>query len=120
MINAPQRRLVPLERALQVSTSAPSVLGNNNGNNEEFNPFKYNATPGQEDSGPKYTQYESGAGVRRIDIAEQARNTPEAMVQQQSLIQCTNKKKNQLKLMFQLKMQAMFLHLVKKNKKDLK
>jgi len=82
MVNAPQRRLVPLERTLQVSTQAPSILGNNNGNkNEEFNPFKYNAGDNNSDpNGPKYTSYESGEGVKKIDIAEESRKTQESIV----------------------------------------
>ena len=69
MINPPQRRLVPLERTLQIETSAPNPLGNSaNNKNEEFNPFRYSPGAG-ETEGPKYTShYSSVPGVKRVEM----------------------------------------------------
>ncbi len=86
MVNAPRGRLVPLERTLQISTQSPSILGNDNGNkNEEFNPFKYNSSSGEDPGAPKYTAYESGAGIKKIDVVEQSRNSPELRVHAQEV-----------------------------------
>jgi hypothetical protein len=70
MINPPQGRLVPLERTLQVETSAPNPLGNGaNNQNEEFNPFKYSPSAGEAE-GPKYmANYASNVpGVKRVEV----------------------------------------------------
>ncbi len=78
MINAPLGRLVPLERVLQTAPT-PNLLNGNGNDKNEFNPFKY--TTGSSDSGqdgPKYTSYESWAGVERVDI-NQLSKSPEKM-----------------------------------------
>jgi hypothetical protein len=60
MVNAPRGRLVPLERALRVETTSPSVL-NNDKNSNEFNPFQYSSGNENSNQGSQYVkEFDSG------------------------------------------------------------
>jgi hypothetical protein len=67
-VNPPQKRLVPLEDVLEIDTSAPNPLNNNQKREEEFNPFRY--VSGNESlEGPKYSShYSEISGAKRVDV----------------------------------------------------